>query len=204
MLEKLSDDGHSTMGMAKDILKNKRLGRDQEMSIMVLSAYCLGSMIRAENALPYTFKALKVDRSSVEYDDVSGYNVNGDTVSMTTANVDQAASIAKLQFLVNHVIETIAANSVSTKRDCYYMLKNQFQKYPWMDLNGQGESDRLIDTLERIIRMQRENLNIIADPKGLIYGDITLMDEEGKEFSCKEREQSITGLAGQWEVKSYG
>ena len=203
MLEKLSDDDHSTMGMVKNILKNKRLGRDQEISIMVLSAYCLGSMIRAENALPYTFKALKVDRSSVEYDDVGGYNVNGDTVSMTTANVDQAASIAKLQFLVNHVIETIVANSVSTKRDCYYMLKNQFQKYPWMDLNGQGESDRLIDTLERIIRMQRENLNITADPKGLIYGDITLIDEEGKEFSCKEREQSITGLAGQWEVKSY-
>ncbi|HEY3421556.1 MAG TPA: DNA topoisomerase IV subunit A [Methanocellaceae archaeon] len=204
MLEKLSDDGHSTMGMVKDILKNKRLGRDQEISIMVLSAYCLGSMTRAENALPYTFKALKVDRSSVEYDEVGGYNVNGDTVSMTTSNVDQAASIAKLQFLVNHVIETIVANSVSTKRDCYYMLKNQFQKYPWMDLNGQGESDRLIDTLERIIRMQRENLNITADPKGLIYGDITLIDEEGKEFSCNEREQGITGLAGQWEVKSYG
>ncbi len=159
--------------------------------------------VRAENALPYTFKALKVDRSSVEYDDVEGYNVTGDTVSMTTSNIDQAATIAKLQFLANHVIETIAANSVSTKRDCYYMLKNQFQKYPWMDLNGQGESDRLIDTLERIIRMQRENLNIIADPKGLIYGDITLVDEEGKEFNCKEREQSITGFAGQWEFKSH-
>ena len=123
---------------------------------------------------------------------------------MTTANVDQAAGIAKLQFLVNHVIETIAANSVSTKRDCYYMLKNQFQKYPWMDMNGQGESDRLIDALERITRLQRENVNIIADPKGMIYGDITLIDEEGKDFSCREREQSITGLAGQWEVKKFG
>jgi DNA topoisomerase-6 subunit A len=122
---------------------------------------------------------------------------------MSTANIDQAAGIAKLQFLVNHVIETIVANSVSTKRDCYYMLKNQFQKYPWMDLNGQGESDRLIDSLERITRMQRENLNIIADPKGLIYGDITIVDEEGKEFSCAEREQSVTGLAGQWEIKKH-
>jgi DNA topoisomerase-6 subunit A len=203
MLGRLMEDGHSGMGLARDILRDRRLTRDQERAIMVLAAFCIGSVVRAENALPYTFKALKVDRSSVEYDEVDGYNVTGDTVAMTTSNIDQAATIAKLQFLANHVIETIAANSVSTKRDCYYMLKNQFQKYPWMDLNGQGESDRLIDTLERIIRMQRENLNIIADPKGLIYGDITLVDEEGKEFSCKEREQSITGLAGQWEVKSH-
>jgi DNA topoisomerase-6 subunit A len=203
MLGRLMEDGHSGMGLARDILRDRRLTRDQERAIMVLAAFCIGSVVRAENALPYTFKALKVDRSSVEYDEVDGYNVTGDTVAMTTSNIDQAATIAKLQFLANHVIETIAANSVSTKRDCYYMLKNQFQKYPWMDLNGQGESDRLIDTLERIIRMQRENLNIIADPKGLIYGDITLIDEEGKEFSCKEREQSITGLAGQWEVKSH-
>jgi DNA topoisomerase-6 subunit A len=203
MLDRLEEEGHSSMAMARDILRDRRLTRDQERAVMILSAYCLGSMARVENALPYTFKALKVDRSSVEYDDVDGYNVTGDTVAMSTANIDQAATIAKLQFLVNHAIETVAANSVSTKRDCYYMLKNQFQRYPWMDMNGQGESDRLIDTLERIIRMQRENLNIIADPKGLIYGDITLVDEEGKEFSCKEREQSITGLAGQWEVKSY-
>ncbi|HTX43390.1 MAG TPA: DNA topoisomerase IV subunit A [Methanocella sp.] len=203
MLGRLNEEGRSGMGMARDILRDRRLTRDQEQAIMVLAAFCIGSIVRAENALPYTFKALKVDRSSVEYDEVDGYNVTGDTVAMATSNIDQAATIAKLQFLVNHVIETIAANSVSTKRDCYYMLKNQFQKYPWMDLNGQGESDRLIDTLERIIRMQRENLNIIADPKGLIYGDITLVDEEGKEFSCKEREQSITGLAGQWEVKSF-
>ncbi|WP_231845116.1 DNA topoisomerase IV subunit A [Methanocella paludicola] len=203
MLDRLEEEGHSSMALARDILRDRRLTRDQEQAIMILSAYCLGSMVRVENALPYTFKALKVDRSSVEYDDVDGYNVTGDTVAMSTANIDQAATIAKLQFLVNHVIETVAANSVSTKRDCYYMLKNQFQKYPWMDLSGQGESDRLIDTLERIIRMQRENLNIIADPKGLIYGDITLVDEEGKEFNCHEREQGITGLAGQWEVKSH-
>ncbi|MDI6897810.1 DNA topoisomerase IV subunit A [Methanocella conradii] len=204
ILDRLVGEGHSAMGMARDVLRDRRLTRDQERAIMILSAFCLGSMIRVENALPYTFKALRVDRSSVEYDDVEGYSVKGDTVSMSTSNIDQAASMAKLQFLINHIIETIAANSVSTKRDCYYMLKNQFQKYPWMDLDGQGESDRLIGTLERIIRMQRENLNITADPKGLIYGDIVLVDEEGKEFSCKEREQSITGLAGQWEVKSYG
>ncbi len=194
----------STMTMAYDVLKDRRLTRDQEQSIMVLTAYCLGAMVRVENALPYTFKALKVDRASVEYDDVDGYSTSGDTIAMTTSNIDQAASLAKLQFLVNHIIETITANSVSTKRDCYYMLKNQFQKYPWMDIAGQGESDRLIDTLERIIRMQRENLNIIADPKGLIYGDITIVDEEGTEFSCGEREQSITGIAGQWEIKKYG
>jgi DNA topoisomerase-6 subunit A len=203
MLDRLEEEGHSSMALARDILRDRRLTRDQERAVMILSSYCLGSMVRAENALPYTFKALKVDRSSVEYDEVDGYNVTGDTVAMSTANIDQAATIAKLQFLVNHSIETVAANSVSTKRDCYYMLKNQFQKYPWMDMNGQGESDRLIDTLERIIRMQRENLNIIADPKGMIYGDITLIDEEGKEFNCHEREQSITGLAGQWEVKSH-
>ena len=203
MLDRLESEGHSGMVMTRDILRDRRLTHDQERAIMILASFCIGSMVRAENALPYTFKALRVDRNSVEYDDVDGYNVTGDTVSMATSNIDQAATIAKLQFLVNHVIETIAANSVSTKRDCYYMLKNQFQKYPWMDLNGQGESDRLIDTLERIIRMQRENLNIIADPKGLIFGDITLVDEEGKEFNCGEREQSITGFAGQWEFKSH-
>ncbi|MCD1295341.1 DNA topoisomerase [Methanocella sp. CWC-04] len=191
------------MKMAMNILKEKRLTVDQEKSIMILSAYCLGAMIRVENALPYTFKALRVDRSSVEYDDIEGYNTSGETVSMTTSSIDQAVSIAKLQFLVNHIIETIAANSVSTKRDCYYMLKNQFQKYPWMDIAGQSESDRLIDTLERIIRKQRENLNVIADPKGLIYGDITIIDEEGKKFRCIPREQSITGLAGQWEIRSH-
>ncbi|HMK48003.1 MAG TPA: DNA topoisomerase IV subunit A [Methanocella sp.] len=193
----------STMAMAHDILQERRLTRSQEQSIMVIASYCLGAMIRVENALPYTFKALKVDRASVEYDDVDGYTASGDTLAMTTSNIDQAATLAKLQFLVNHIIETIAANSVSTKRDCYYMLKNQFQKYPWMDLAGQGESDRLIDTLERITRMQRENLNVTADPKGLIYGNITIIDDEGKEFSCGEREQSITGLAGQWEIKKY-
>jgi len=151
MLDLLEEEGHSSMALARDILRDRRLTRDQERAIMILSSYCLGSMVRAENALPYTFKALRVDRSSVEYDDVDGYNVTGDTVAMSTANIDQAAAIAKLQFLVNHAIETVAANSVSTKRDCYYMLKNQFQKYPWMDISGQGESDRLIDTLERII-----------------------------------------------------
>jgi DNA topoisomerase-6 subunit A len=204
VLDRLVGEGHSAMGMARDILRDRRLTPGQERALMILSAFSIGSMLRVENALPYTFKTLRVDRGSVEYDDVEGYSVRGETASMSTSSIDQAASMARLQFLINHIIETIAASSVSTKRDCYYMLKNQFQKYPWMDLDGQGESDRLIGTLERIIRMQRENLNITADPKGLIYGDISLIDEEGKEFSCKEREQSITGLAGQWEVKSYG
>jgi DNA topoisomerase-6 subunit A len=205
MLQKMykNSSNESTARMAFSILKERRLTVDQERSIMILCSYCIGATIRAQNALPYTFKALKVDRSTVEYDDIEGYNISGETISMSTASVDQAVSISKLQFLVNHIIETIASNSVSTKRDCYYMLKNRFQKYPWMDLAGQSESDRLIDTLERIIRMQRENLNIIADPKGLIYGDITIIDEEGKKFRCSPREQSITGLAGQWEIRSF-
>ena len=72
----------STMAMAHDILKTRRLTRDQEKSIMVLSAYCLGAMVRAENALPYTFKALKVDNK--KFDIVA---VNLDTQAEATITI---------------------------------------------------------------------------------------------------------------------
>jgi len=192
------------VGYAVRVLQQKRLTPEQQKSIMILVAYGIGASIRVAGGMPFTFRALKIDRSSVTYDDEDGYRATGETVSMTTSNIDQVVELTKLQFLINHMIETIVAKSVSTKRDCYYMLKNEFQKYPWAGLTGQTESDRLIDTLERIIRRQRENINIIADPKGLIYGNITLEDEEGNVFSCLPREQSITGLAGQWSLKKHG
>jgi len=188
---------------ALEVLQKHRLTPGQEKSIMILVAYGVGAAMRVAEGLPFTFRALKVDRTSVTYDDEEGYSATGETVAMTTSNIDQVLELAKLQFLVNHMVETVVANSVSTKRDCYYMLKNEFQKYPWAGVAGQAESDRLIDTLERITHRQRENINLIADPKGLIYGDVTLEDEEGNVFSCLPREQSVTGLAGQWELRKH-
>jgi len=38
--------------------------------------------------------------------------------------------------------------------------------------------------------MQRENLNIIADPKGLIYGDITLSTRRGRSSAASKESRA--------------
>ena len=94
----------SQLGNAVSILNRKRLTPDQEKSIMVLIAFGIGASIRVAEGKPFTFRALKVDRSSVTYDDIEGYSATGETVAMTTSNIDQVVELAKLQFLINHMI----------------------------------------------------------------------------------------------------
>lgn len=65
----------------------------------------------------------------------------------------------------------IKSNSITTKRDIYYRDVELFET--------QSAVDKIVDNLAYSFGVQRLELNIVASPKGLVYGDLTIVTKNG-------------------------
>lgn len=80
----------------------------------------------------------------------------------------------KILTIINELLRT---NKIVTKRDIFYNEKALFRT--------QYVVDRAVDHIALSLGIERQALNIVASPKGLIYADLTLTTKAGQvlEFS---------------------
>jgi len=119
--------------------------------------------------------------SNVKYDEKEGYfELLGQTKTrtLTASSVKTFAQTLKMMTLSKALVET---DDIATKREAYYVSKN------WGDARflEQPESDTVMDDIEAMFMVNREQLGFIPEEKGGdVAGKLTVIDvdpETGEE-----------------------
>ena len=120
--------------------------------------------------------------SNVRFDEKEGYFVIGNSVKERQLNAGSVKSFAQTVLMLNEAKKVVETDDMMTKREAYYVSKN------WGDakFNEQPESDAVMDDIEAMIRVQREQLGFIPEEDGgAVAGKLIIIDKDpdtGKEI----------------------
>ncbi|MBI2102747.1 DNA topoisomerase IV subunit A [Candidatus Woesearchaeota archaeon] len=120
--------------------------------------------------------------SNVSYDEREGYfkllkSVKSRT--LTASTIKTFAQTLRMMELSKQLVET---DDIATKREAYYVSKN------WGDarFREQPESDTVMDDIEAMMGVNREQIGFIPEEKGgAVAGELTVIDQDqdtGKEL----------------------
>jgi len=113
--------------------------------------------------------------ANVSYDPKGGYfQLMGKTKSrtMSAATIKTFAQTLRMMALSKNLVET---NDIATKREAYYVSKN------WGEarFKEQPESDTVMDDVEAMMMVNREQIGFIPEEKGGdIAGSLTVIDKD--------------------------
>jgi DNA topoisomerase-6 subunit A len=119
---------------------------------------------------------------NVDYDPDKGYFEIQDKEkirTLTASTVKKFAQTLRMMAVSKEIVET---DDIATKREIYYVSKN------WQDarFDEQSESDRVMDDVEAMFRVNREQLGFIPEEKGGdVAGELRVIDKDpstGKEI----------------------
>lgn len=128
-------------------------------------------------------------KSNIEYDEDSDVWVYGDSTTSRTANsVSGARKLLKLSYLVEFIVQQIDEERSSTLREIYYLSES------WdldaAQFNSQDESNNLVEDLEIISDLRREDFHIRPEESGAtIIGPIKIREQTrrgSREIHCQE------------------
>jgi len=126
-------------------------------------------------------------RSNVEFDERKGVLRLGDKkTTRTFLNIGHAKKFMQTMLVSSKAHEYLKHNKTASIREIYYELKHTVPNTKENTFEGQTESDSCIVDLEHSVDTIREKLNLHANPKGTLYGDITLRDKvhHNDKFNC--------------------
>ncbi|MBT3298440.1 DNA topoisomerase IV subunit A [archaeon] len=113
--------------------------------------------------------------SNVSYDDKEGYFKLQDKVksrTLTASTIKTFAQTLRMMGLSKQLIET---KDIATKREAYYVSKN------WGDarFKEQPESDSVMDDIEAMIAVNREQIGFLPEEKGGdVAGSLIVIDKD--------------------------
>ncbi|MBU1111572.1 MAG: DNA topoisomerase IV subunit A [archaeon] len=120
--------------------------------------------------------------SNVEYNDKEGYFKLLDKVKTRTLTASTIKTFAQTLRMMGLSKELIKTEDIATKREAYYVSKN------WGDarFKEQPESDSIMDDIEAMMRVNREQIGFIPEEKGGdVAGSLIVIDKDqdnGKEI----------------------
>ena len=130
-------------------------------------------------------------KKNVQFHDDRGY-VSVDSVGseIDGSHVASAKMLSMITYGLARFKEHIDNNMSMSLRDFYYLFKVK-DILDLLKIEGQHETDSIINLSERIIRYQgqsvpREELGVVSSPKGTFFGDISITDTSGKRVRCSE------------------
>ncbi len=133
-------------------------------------------------------------RSNVEYDEDEGVLTLGDSTSKRYfMNIGHARSFMQTMLIASKCKQLINEGRTASVRELYYQLKHTIPGLDENTLEDQDESDPVIVDLETTLDSIREQLHLIAEPKGRLFGPITIEDQ-GDEVNCLELGKSGLGV----------
>jgi DNA topoisomerase-6 subunit A len=116
--------------------------------------------------------------SNVRFDPKAGYFEIGRKVkerTLAVASVKTFAQSLKMAALSKQLIET---DDIATKREAYYVAKGWAEE---MRFNEQDESDTVLDDIEALFRVNREQLGFVPEEKGgEVAGNLQVIDVDGE------------------------
>jgi DNA topoisomerase-6 subunit A len=136
--------------------------------------------------------------SNVEYRQDTGTFVIGDKVTTRDLSYTTAKTFAQSVRMMSLSKNLVKTDDIATKRDVYYQSKN------WGEakFDEQPESDTVMDDLEAMLGINREQLGFIPDEHGgSVLGELIVIDRDpvsGKPLSIDLTKQG----SGAWSVPS--
>lgn len=132
--------------------------------------------------------------SNVHYDESDGILKLGNSTSKRyLKNVSHARKFMQTLLVASYSKKLIKEDRHAGIRELYYALKHNIEDTDKNTFDDQNESNPVVEDLERSLDLLREELNLSADRRGYVYGDLLIQDGED-EFNCSE-----LGLGG-WAV----
>lgn len=120
--------------------------------------------------------------SNVRYDEKAGYFELNGKMKTRTLTASTVKSFAQTLLMMNESKKIVETNDIATKREMYYLSKN------WGDamFREQPESDTVMDDIEAMLNVNREQLGFIPEEKGGdVAGRLVVIDHDldsGKEI----------------------
>src|SRR3989339_1321714 len=120
--------------------------------------------------------------SNVSYDDKKGFFMLLDKVKIRTLTASTIRTFAQTLRMMGLSKQLVETDDIATKREAYYVSKN------WGDARflEQPESDTVMDDLEAMMGVNREQIGFIPEEKGGdVAGELIVIDkdqETGKEL----------------------
>ncbi|MDD2477746.1 MAG: DNA topoisomerase IV subunit A, partial [Candidatus ainarchaeum sp.] len=127
--------------------------------------------------------------SNVYYDEKKQFIQLGDKqVTRPFLNLGAARKFMQTMIVADKCHEYLLHDKTASIREIYYELKHTVKGTKENTFDGQEESNDVIVDLEHSVNTIREKLGLQADPKGSLYGDITLIDRkhENDEFNASK------------------
>jgi len=170
-----------------------RLDEDQETikKLEALGRQVLSHIKDGDN--PNIEKPVR-SRSNVEYDEDQQLLSLGDSTSKRYfMNIGHARKFMQTMLIAAKCREFIQEERTASIRELYYQLKRTVPGLDENTLEDQDESDPVIVDLETATDSLREQLHLIAEPKGRLFGPITIEDE-GDQIDCLQLGKSGLGV----------
>lgn len=113
--------------------------------------------------------------SNVDYDPQKGHFTIGSSEKSRRLNASSVKSFAQTVMLLNEAKKVVRTDDIMTKREAYYVSKN------WGDakFDEQTESDNIMEDIEAMLRLQREQLGFIPEEDGgAVAGKLVIVDRD--------------------------
>ncbi|MFB6159605.1 MAG: DNA topoisomerase IV subunit A [Haloferacaceae archaeon] len=128
-------------------------------------------------------------KSNIEYDEESGVWVYGDRTSTRSANsVNGARKLLKATYAIEFLAQQLEEGRSSTLRELYYLSESWDSEEA--AFNDQSESDKLVEDLEIVTGVTREDLHMRPEESGAtLMGPLRLREQTRRgerEIHCQE------------------
>jgi len=113
--------------------------------------------------------------SNVSYNVATGFFELKGSMKQRTLTASTVKSFAQTLLLMNEAKKVVETDDIMTKREAYYVSKN------WGDakFNEQPESDAVMDDIEAMMRVLREELGFIPEEDGgAVAGNLVIIDRD--------------------------
>ena len=132
-------------------------------------------------------------KSNVEYDEEEGRLSLGDSYSTRKfLNISHARKFMQTTLVANKTKELIENGRTASIREVYYQLKHSVPGLDENTFEDQDESNNVVVDIETATGAIREDLHLFAEPKGRLFGPITINDS-GDRIDCMN--MGTSGLA---------
>jgi DNA topoisomerase-6 subunit A len=142
-----------------------------------------GQIMREESP---SIKIPQRGKSNVYFDDEEKVIQLGDKFSKRHfLNVAHTKKFMQTVLVASYCRRLVEENKHAGIRELYYALKHTVEGSKENTFDDQIESNPIIEDLETALDILREELNLTADRRGYIYGDVVLKDGED-EFNASK------------------
>jgi DNA topoisomerase-6 subunit A len=128
-----------------------------------------------KNRMPSMYFPIR-SLSNVEYSDKAGHFQLMGKKSERTLTYNTVKTFAQSVRMMSESKKLIDTNDIASKREMYYVAKGDWDECKF---NDQPESDAVMDDVEAMFEVNREQLGFIPEEKGgEVAGQLTVMDRD--------------------------